>query len=63
MPHVVDAGVGAVLRCGYPGGQSVGDMGARGGAFGTEGGLGGYGGKGMGVGSIAAAAYSDGLRL
>ena len=27
MPHVVDVGVGAVLRCGYPGGQCAGDMG------------------------------------
>ena len=54
--HVVDVGVGAVLGRGHPCGQCAGDMGARGGAFGTEGELGGNGGKGMGVGGIAAAA-------
>ena len=59
-PHVVDVGVGAVLRRGHPCGQCAGDMGARGGAFGTEGVLGGYGGKGVAVGAIAAAAVFHG---
>ena len=45
-----------VIQISFPCGQCAGDMGARGGAFGTEGVLGGYGGKGMGVGAIAAAA-------
>ena len=58
--HVVDVGVGAVLCCGHPCGQCAGDMGARGGAFGTEGELGGDGGKGMAVGGIAAAAVFHG---
>ena len=55
-PHVVDVGVGAVLRRGYPCGQCSGDMETWGGAFGTVGKLGGYGGKGVAVGGIAAAA-------
>ena len=54
--HVVDVGVGTVLRCGYPCGQCAGDMGARGGTFGTEGELGGNGGKGVAISGIAAAA-------
>ena len=59
-PHVVDVGVGAVLCRGHPCGQCAGDMGARGGAFGTEGVLGGYGGKGVAVGGVAAAAVFHG---
>ena len=59
-PHVVDVGVGAVLRRGHPCGQCAGDMGARGAAFGTEGVLGGYGGKGVAVGAVAAAAVFHG---
>ena len=54
--HIVDVGVGAVLRRGYPCGQCSGDMGARGGAFGTVGELGRDGGKGMAVGGIATTA-------
>ena len=58
--HIVDVGVGAVLRRGHPCGQCAGDMGARCGAFGTEGELGGYGGKGVAVGAVAAAAVFHG---
>ena len=58
--HVVDIGVGAVLRSGHPCGQCTVDMRTRGGAFGTVGELGGDGGKGMAVGGIAAAAVFHG---